>query len=190
MHHHLTPLIVICLLLLYCLIGYRHYLRIWIIAHLRSKPILAKRKRKNKRLPRCRKSLLEVMRVLFSLHGIIRSSKGQRLSKFAYWDFSKLAKAKYCSAWGVIGKWKCYPTVIPAKAGIQFLTTIFLDSSLRWNDIECYLLSIFIHAFRTNPNEYWLQGIFQNSQLISSTGLTIRSESYSTRILYQMPKPV
>ena len=86
-----------------------------------------------------------------------------------YWDFSKLAKAKYCSAWGAISKWKCYPTVIPAKAGIQFLMTIFLDSSLRWNDIEFYLLSIFIHAFRTNPNEYCLQDIFQNSQVYFSS---------------------
>jgi hypothetical protein len=39
-----------------------------------------------------------------------------------------------------------------------------LDSSLRWNDILCYLMSIFIRVSSLNPNKYWIRIIFQNYQ--------------------------
>jgi hypothetical protein len=40
--------------------------------------------------------------------------------------------------------------VIPAKAGIQFPVPIILDSSLRWNDMKCYLLC----TFQNSQSEY------------------------------------
>jgi hypothetical protein len=56
MNRHLLLLIAVSLLLVSWLTNFLHFLRTW-IAHLRTKPSVAKRRRRNKSLP-CPQSIL------------------------------------------------------------------------------------------------------------------------------------